>query len=75
MYDLAITRECNNGAVVVRSIGVSVINNTQCYISQLDVFASDEVIDNNETVTCLQFHSYNEIIMNTLLINTGDTYQ
>ena len=70
----SVSGECNNinGAVIARSIGVSVINTSQCYSSQLIVFASDEIIGNNGTVTCLHFNGTNENAIDTLLMgNTG----
>ena len=70
----SVSGECNNinGAVIARSIRVSVINTSQCYSSQLIVFASDEIIGKNKTVTCLHFNGTNENVIDTLLMgNTG----
>ena len=57
-----------------RSIGVSVINNTRCYSSQLDVFASDEIINTNKTVSCHYINENADIVIDTLFIgNTASS--
>ena len=60
----------NNGAIIARSINASVTNNTQCYTSQLIVFASGDVINTNKTVTCLYYNRY-EVVIDTLLIGNA----
>ena len=64
--------ECNNGTVVARSIGVSDVNGSYCYSSQLNVIINS--VMNNKTVTCLQIYSTNVTVIDTLTINitTGD---
>ena len=50
--------ECNDGAVIAHSVGVVSTNNTDCYISQLNVMSTTYFTEfgiKNKTVTCLHF--------------------
>ena len=59
--------ECNNGAVTAHSIGVYRENNTNCYISQLNISMIADI--NNKTVTCIHiFGSLNETVVDTTAI-------
>ena len=59
--------ECNNGAVIARSIGVLDINGSRCYSSQLSVIINSAM--NNKTVTCLYLNRTSEIVIDTLRID------
>ena len=49
--------ECNDGAVIARSIGVKDTNGSCCYASQLSFTANSD--HNNKTVTCLHISNIN----------------
>ena len=59
--------ECNNGAVLARSIGVLDVDGSNCYSSQLNVIISSAM--NNKTVTCLRDDGISVTVINTLKIN------
>ena len=59
--------ECNNGAVIARSIGVLDINGSRCFSSQLTVTINIEM--NNKTVTCLYSNGTTEPVVDALKIN------
>ena len=59
--------ECNNGAVTAHSIGVLRENNTNCYISQLNISMNTD--RNNKTVTCIHISGpLNETVVDTTAI-------
>ena len=55
--------ECNNGAVSALSIGVLRENNTNYYISQLNISMNAAI--NNKTVTCLHISCPNATVVDT----------
>ena len=58
--------ECNDGAVTAHSVGVVSANNTDCYISQLNVLTTTYFTDiNNKTVTCLHVIDTCETVVDT----------
>ena len=58
--------ECNDGAVTAHSVGVVSANNTDCYISQLNVTSTTHFTDiNNKTVTCLHVIDTCETVVDT----------
>ena len=61
--------ECNNGAVTAltaHSIGVLRENNTNCYISQLNISMNTDI--NNKTVTCIHVYGPGETVVDTKTI-------
>ena len=56
-------RECNNGAVTAHSVEVLRENDTDCYISQLNISMNTDI--NNKTVTCLHAFGLNETVVDT----------
>ena len=63
----SVAGECNNGAVIARSIGVLDINGSRCFSSQLTVTINIEM--NNKTVTCLYINSTTITVVDALKIN------
>lgn len=63
--------ECNNGAVIARRIGTTIINCSLCFISQLSFSASYD--KNNKTILCLYVDGTSENIVDTttMVITTG----
>ena len=61
--------ECNNGAVTAHNIGVLRENNTNCYISQLNISMMNTDIS-NKTVTCLHAFGPNETVVDTTTIHS-----
>ena len=60
-------RECNNGAVTARSVGVLRGNSTvNCYISQLHISMNTDI--NNKTVTCIHAFGPSETVVDTMTI-------
>ena len=59
--------ECNNGAVIARSIGALDVNGSRCYSSQLTVTINIEM--NNKTVTCVYNNGTTEAVVDALKIN------
>ena len=57
---------CNDGAVTAHSVGVVSTNNTNCYVSQLNVMSTTYFTDiNDKTVTCLHVSGTNETVVDT----------
>ena len=64
--DFGAQGECNNGAVTAHSVGVVNTNNTDCYISQLNVMSTTYFTDiSNKTVTCLHVNGTHETVVDT----------
>ena len=70
--------DCNGGAVIAQSVGVSNINNSPCYLSQLTINITDIAINNRSwSVSCIHFDGVDETIIGTttLHLKTGLTVE
>ena len=58
--------ECNNGAIVARSIGVTDTNGSHCYVSQLSFITSSD--HNNKTIVCQNVTSTNITFVSEIVV-------